>query len=63
MWECNGQRFMLTRTSYFQAMPWAHFAGMSQAVEMGEMTEANGWRFIGKGDGARQLVGGQKKGT
>jgi hypothetical protein len=47
-WELYGRPMTLERTSYFQATPWAHFAGLVQAVEMGEMTPANGWRFIGK---------------
>ncbi len=47
-WACRDRLFVLERTSSFQGLAWAHFVSTSMAFELGEMTEANGWRFIGR---------------
>lgn len=46
-WERHGRPLVVARGSCFQGMPWVHFAGLHEAFECGELTEANGWKFIG----------------
>jgi hypothetical protein len=45
-WELFGERHVLAKTSYAFGLPWAHFPGMTLAVELGEMTPASGWRYL-----------------
>jgi hypothetical protein len=46
-WEHRGAPMTLRRTSSFQGLAWAHFWAMDWPVEIGDMTEANGWRYVG----------------
>lgn len=55
VWEHRGRQVELVRTSYFQGLAWAHFPGMAMAQEQGEMTEASGWRYVGRGNGPQAI--------
>jgi hypothetical protein len=46
-WERYGKPTTVERESYFQGLPWVHFAGIHEAFEYLEINEANGWRFVG----------------
>ena len=51
-WSVNGIEFVIDRLNIF-GLPLAHFRDVGQPAERADMTRANGWLFLGLGQGAQ----------
>lgn len=51
-WTLAGIEFVIDRLNIF-GLPLAHFRDVGQPAERADMTRANGWLFLGLGQGAQ----------